>query len=87
MKFEYQFTETHPMNGTVLLSGSGTNAIEILKTAREDIPGRPIRYGLKLSLTKEAQRKIYLDLRRVWNMKKKANIRRKFQDYLESKEG
>ncbi len=58
----------------------------LLKTAREDIPGRPIRYGLKLDLEKEKERKIYFDLRKVWNMKKKANIRKKFQDYLESKE-
>lgn len=57
-----------------------------LKTAREDIPGRPIRYGLKLDVAKEGDRKNYNELRKVWNMNKTANFRRKFADYLESKE-
>jgi hypothetical protein len=57
-----------------------------LKTAREDIPGRPIRYGLKLDTETDKERKNYLELRKVWNMKKKANFRRKFADYIESQE-
>ncbi|MFT6631594.1 MAG: hypothetical protein ACJAS4_001545 [Bacteriovoracaceae bacterium] len=57
-----------------------------LKTAREDIPGRPIRYGVKLDVEKDTERKNYLELRKVWNMKKNANFRRKFADYKESKE-
>lgn len=58
----------------------------LLKTAREDIPGRPVRYGLKLNMSDEKSRREYTELRKVWNLKKKANIRRKFQDYIESKE-
>ena len=58
----------------------------ILKTSREDIPGRPIRYGLKVDVDDKDTLRIYNELSKVWNLKKKANIRRKFTDYVESKE-
>ncbi len=51
-----------------------------LKTAREDIPGRPIRYGLKLILKTDEDRKSLLELQKVWNMQKRAMIRRKFAE-------
>lgn len=57
-----------------------------LKTAREDIPGRPISYGLKLDLTTLEQRTTYSKLRKVWGLKKTANIRRKFSDFQEKEE-
>lgn len=55
-----------------------------LNTAREDIPGRPIRYGLKLNISSEERKRDYLELQKIWNMHKKANIRRKFANYHES---
>jgi hypothetical protein len=57
-----------------------------LKTAREDIPGRPIRYGLKLIVVDERDKKSVTELKKVWMMHKKANIRRKFADYKEANE-
>lgn len=52
-----------------------------LKTSREDIPGRPIRYGIKLFINSAQERKNYLELKKIWKLQKKANIRRKFSDY------
>jgi hypothetical protein len=57
-----------------------------LKTSREDIPGRPIRYGFKVDTEDKANDKSYNELKKVWGLKKQANIRRKFSDYIESKE-
>lgn len=57
-----------------------------LKTMREDIPGRPIRYGLLLQFENESDRKIHQELKKIWRLHKKANIRRKFADYKEASE-
>lgn len=61
------------------------SVIGTLKTAREEIPGRPIRYGLKLLMNDDLSRKQYLELRRYWMQQSKANIRRKFTDFQENK--
>ncbi|MBT4790695.1 MAG: hypothetical protein HON90_03925 [Halobacteriovoraceae bacterium] len=55
-----------------------------VKTLREDIPGRPIRYGIKLDINTESEKKEYLELKKIWSMHNKARIRRKFADYKES---
>jgi len=55
-----------------------------LKTSREDIPGRPIRYGLVINLELENERKSLQQLQKMWKRYKKANIRRKFSDYKEA---
>lgn len=55
-----------------------------LKTAREDIPGRPIRYGLVLQIDSEKEKKSLVDLKKMWKLHKSANIRRKFTDYKEA---
>lgn len=57
-----------------------------LKTAREDIPGRPIRYGISLAFANETERKSHLELKKIWKLHKKANIRRKFSDFKEANE-
>ena len=57
-----------------------------LKTSREDIPGRPIRYGFKIDTEDRANNRSYLELKKVWGLKKQANIRRKFSDYKVAKE-
>ncbi|MAX66977.1 MAG: hypothetical protein CME66_08585 [Halobacteriovoraceae bacterium] len=57
-----------------------------LKTQREDIPGRPIRYGMKLELKSDVDKKQYTELKKIWGLNKKANIRRKFADYTQSQE-
>lgn len=58
----------------------------ILKTSREDIPGRPIRYGLALVFGAETDRKEHMELKRIWKLNKKANIRRKFADFKEARD-
>ena len=55
-----------------------------LKTAREDVLGRPVRYGLKLKLSNDDAKKEYTKLQKIWNVQNKAKIRRKFRDYEES---
>lgn len=55
-----------------------------LKTAREDIPGRPIRYGIIIKFASPEQRKAHLELKKIWKLHKKANIRRKFADFKEA---
>ncbi len=59
--------------------------IGVLKTAREEIPGRPIRYGLKLIMNDDISRKKYIELRKYWGQQSRANIRRKFRDFQENK--
>jgi hypothetical protein len=54
-----------------------------VKTIREVIPGRPIRYGVSLKIDNDADRKHQKDLMRMWSLHKKAAIRRKFADYKE----
>lgn len=56
----------------------------VIKTMREVIPGRPIRYGIELSLPSEKDKKSHDELRKIWALHKKANIRRKFSEYRES---
>jgi hypothetical protein len=55
-----------------------------LKTLREDIPGRPIRYGISLILEEESERKSLQHLKKLWKKNKKAILRRKFSDYKEA---
>ena len=55
-----------------------------LKTSREDIPGRPIRYGLVLNIETDKEKKALQELRKMWKHFKKANIRNKFLALQES---
>jgi hypothetical protein len=54
-----------------------------IKTAREVIPGRPIRYGIVLTTLNESDKKRNAMLMKMWNLHKKAVIRRKFADFKE----
>jgi len=56
----------------------------IIKTMREDIPGRPVRYGLKIKQNLPIDKIQYNEIKKIWNMHKEANIRRKFSDYKEA---
>jgi hypothetical protein len=55
----------------------------VVKTIREVIPGRPIRYGISLQIDSEADRKHQKNLMKMWSLHKKAAVRRKFADYKE----
>lgn len=54
-----------------------------IKTRREMIPGRPVRYGIAFNSQTEKEKSVYKELARVWNLNKKVNIRRKFEQYKE----
>lgn len=58
----------------------------LIKTSREDIPGRPIRYGIKLVINNDSEKKNVSEFKKIWAMNKKAIIRRKFADYNEAKD-
>ncbi len=57
-----------------------------VQTRREVIPGRPVHYGLKLILNGAEERKNLAELKKVWKMHKKANLRRKFSEIKEANE-
>lgn len=52
----------------------------IVKTSRQDIPGRQIRYGVKLMTDDLDIKKDYLELKRKWHNRKKVKLRNKFKD-------
>lgn len=55
----------------------------IVKTSKEVIKGRPIRYGIEFDLEDEKNKAQYDDLKEIWASNKKAKIRTKFKDLKE----
>lgn len=55
----------------------------IIRTIREVVPGRPVRYGISLDLHSDYDKKHQKNLKKMWSLHKKAAIRRKFADYKE----
>lgn len=49
-----------------------------IKTSKEFIKGRPIRYGLVFDLQNETVKEDFVRLKRLWNQHKKVKIRNKF---------
>lgn len=67
LSFEIIFNEkVYHLRGTV-------------KTLREIIPGRPITYGVVLEESSESIRKELAQLKKLWQKKKSANLRQKFE--------
>lgn len=68
MKIDIIFNEkVYKLNGTI-------------KTLREVIPGRPIVYGIVLEQKSPEARAELIELKKLWNKKKSANLRQKFQE-------
>lgn len=51
-----------------------------IKTKKQIIPGRPLRYGVKISFSTPEQKKKFTHLEKLWNEQKKVKERRKFSD-------
>ena len=51
-----------------------------IKTKKQIIPGRPLRYGVKISFATPEQKKKFNHLEKLWNEQKQVQIRRKFSD-------
>lgn len=64
-------------------ASESTIAKGIVKTSKEAIKGRPIRYGVSFDLTDESLREDFLKLKKLWNKSKKVKIRRKFAQLKE----
>lgn len=54
-----------------------------VKTSKETIKGRPIRYGIVFDLKNEKVRSDFSKLKKLWNRNKKVKIRRKFSELKE----
>ena len=68
MKIDIIFNEkVYKLNGTI-------------KTLREVIPGRPIVYGIVLEQKSPEAKAELIELKKLWNKKKSANLRQKFQE-------
>jgi len=52
----------------------------IVKTSKEIIQGRPIRYGVDFFIRDEKEKKNYNGLIKIWNKNNRVKIRRKFED-------
>lgn len=50
----------------------------IVKTITELLPGRPLRYGIKIDLKEIATKRDFNELRRGWTDSKKVKLRKKF---------
>lgn len=55
-----------------------------IKTSKEYVKGRPIRYGIVFDLTKEQVKNDFGKLKKLWNKNKKVKIRRKFAEIKEN---
>lgn len=49
-----------------------------IKTSKEYVKGRPIRYGIVFNLTEEDSKIEFNELKKIWNQNKKVKIRKKF---------
>lgn len=56
------------------------SVIGLIKTKKQIIPGRPLRYGVKISFSTPEQKKKFTYLERLWEEQKKVKVRRKFSD-------
>lgn len=54
-----------------------------VKTSKEFIKGRPIRYGIVFNLKDEKVREDFTRLKKLWNRSKKVKIRNKFEQLKE----
>lgn len=50
----------------------------IVKTITELLPGRPLRYGVKIDIKDVHHKNNFLDLKRSWSESNKVKLRRKF---------
>ena len=66
--------------------GSIYMAPATVKTSKEIIKGRPIRYGIVFDLKNEEFRSSYQTLKKLWAKNKKVKIRRKFGELKEINE-
>lgn len=51
-----------------------------VKTSKEYVKGRPIRYGIEFDLSAPSHKDDFHQLKKVWNNRKKVKIRRKFTE-------
>lgn len=54
--------------------------VGVIKTSKEIIQGRPIRYGVEFYLRNDREKANYDGLLKVWNSTNRLKIRRKFED-------
>lgn len=59
----------------------------VVKTSKEIIQGRPIRYGVEFYLRNDKEKENYNGLLNVWNNTNRLKIRRKFEDLKGLKDG
>ena len=57
-----------------------------IKTSKEYVKGRPIRYGIVFDLENEKVKNEFNKLKKVWNKNKKVKIRKKFSELKEGHE-
>ena len=55
-----------------------------IKTSKEYVKGRPIRYGIVFDLSEEDSKKEFNELKKIWNQNKKVKIRKKFDQLKEN---
>lgn len=71
-----------PLNSKVSLEAEFEEKLYVLegiiKTSKEIIPGRPIRYGVKFFLEEDNAKETLSLLTKIWNTNKKVKLRNKF---------
>tara|TARA_B100001971_G_scaffold213155_1_gene245592 strand:- start:182871 stop:183629 length:759 start_codon:yes stop_codon:yes gene_type:complete len=76
--------ENIPLNEEVIIEYDNQKShfelVGVVKTSKEIIQGRPIRYGVEFYLRNEKEKKNYNGLLKVWNNTNRLKIRRKFED-------
>ncbi|MCO4755536.1 MAG: hypothetical protein KC478_13725, partial [Bacteriovoracaceae bacterium] len=55
-----------------------------IRTSKEYVKGRPIRYGIIFDLSDEHNKSQFQKLRKLWNRNKKVKIRNKFTELKEN---
>ena len=55
-----------------------------IRTSKEYVKGRPIRYGIVFNLTEEYNKSQFQKLKKLWNKNKTVKIRRKFTELKEN---